>query len=70
MDMDILAISVFSLVVDGCPVDNNVIFTYVIQNCFIIFAIDTNVSVCSFYHNIWYVLCRNRLLSSKLYVFW
>ena len=70
MDMDILAISVFSLVVDGCPVDNTVIFTYAIQNCFIIFAIDTNVSVCLLYHNIWYVLCSNRLLSFKLYMYY
>ena len=70
MDMDILAISVFSLVVDGCPVDNTVIFTYAIQNCFIIFAIDTNVSVCLLYHNIWYVLCSKRLMSFKLYMYY
>ena len=66
MDMDILAISVFSFEVDFCPVGIIVLRTYAMHNCFIICVTDTTVSAFSFYSTKRFANFRIRFLSSKL----
>ena len=69
MDMDILVISVFSLVVDGCPAAITVFSAYAMHNCFTIYVTDIIVSAFLFYLTIWFVHCRIRFLSLKLNIY-